>query len=167
MLFVVSSCKQPVKSPLAEYGTIFENVVRFDEDLFRGFNLGDSVSTVTAKELGKPKEQDENYLYYEYPVDSSTTYSVKYSFDERGLNEIESDIFITNNTNLTEETFNKFKSYFDNHYGESQTEGGYNVWTVKSEKYGDVRIDLSNEFPAFNDKNAKGKISLWIYTDKH
>lgn len=166
VLFLVSACKQD-KSSLAEYGPIFENVVRSDEGIFRGFNLGDSIKTVTSKELQKPIEEDKDYLYYEYKIDTSITFDVRYTFDERGLNEIESDIFIVNNMNLAEETFNKFKKYLDEHYGESESQGGYNVWTVKSEKYGEVMIDLSSELPAFNTKNNIGKISLWIYTDKN
>jgi hypothetical protein len=167
MCFVVSSCNQEKKSPLKKYGYIFENVVRIDDGIFRGFNLGDSVKTITAKEPAKPIEEDKNYLYYEYKIDSATTFNVRYTFDERGLNEIESDVFIVNDTNLVEETFNNFKKYLDEHYGESETQGGYNVWSVKSEKYGEVMIDLTNEFPAFNTKNNIQKISLWIYTDKH
>jgi len=166
IFFVISSCKQD-KSSLAKYGSVFENVVRFDQGVFRGFNLGDSITTIATKELSKPFEEDINYLNYEYKIDSTTTFDVRYTFDERGLNEIESDIFINNNLSLAEETFNNFKKYFDEHYGKSETEGGYNVWSVKSEKYGDIMIDLSSEFPAFNAKNNVEKISLWIYVDKH
>jgi len=165
LFFAAPSCKQDTAS-VAKYGYVFENVVRSDDGLFRGFNLGDSISAVVAKEPGKPIEEEKNYLYYEYKLDSTATFNVRYTFDERGLNEIESDIFIVNDTNLAEGTFNKFKKYLDEHYGESKTERGYNVWSVKSEKYGEVMIDLNNELPAFNAKNAIGKISLWIYTDK-
>ena len=165
MFFAVSSCKQDTAS-VAKYGYVFEHVVRSDDGLFRGFNLGDSISTVVEKEPGTPIEEEKNYLYYEYKIDSAATFNVRYTFDERGLNEIESDIFVVNDTNLAEETFNKFKKYLDEHYDESKTERGYNVWSVKSEKYGEVMIDLNNELPAFNAKNAIGKISLWIYTDK-
>jgi len=166
IFFVMSSCKQNTDSVATKYEYVFENVIRSDKGLFRGSNLGDSVTAILAKEPGKPREEEKNYLYYEYKIDSAATFNVRYTFDERGLNEIESDIFIANDTNLAEETFNKFKKYLDDHYGESETERGYNVWSVKSEKYGDVMIDLNNELPAFNSKNAIGKISLWIYTDK-
>ena len=161
---VVSSCKQN-KSSLAEYGSVFEKVVISDQGVFRGFSLGDSLKNIKAKEKETPKEEDENYLYYEYKSDSLTTFNVSYSFDEKGLNEIKSDIFVKNNMDVAEDIYNKFKEYFNQHYGQSETEGGFDVWSVKSEKYGEIRIDLSNEFPAFNTTNAIGKISLWIYPD--
>ena len=41
------------------------------------------------------------------------------------------------------------------------------VWTVKSEKYGDVRINLSDESADFTIPGSPGKIALWIYPDKN
>lgn len=163
ILFVVS-CKQP-KSPLTEFGTTFESIMLSDAGAFRGFSFGDSIGLIQTKEAGKPVEKDTDYLYYEYPLNSLGSFNIAYNFDERGLNEIHSDIFLTNQKDA-EDIFNKFKTYFDQHYGLSQNQMGFSIWSVKSEKYGEVKINLSDESADFTVDKAPGKISVWIYPDK-
>ncbi|MDO9187802.1 MAG: hypothetical protein Q7W13_17475 [Bacteroidia bacterium] len=164
LAFIISSCNEP-KSPLAEYGPIFEKVMISDTSVFRGFNFGDSLNFVQSKEANKPIEADKGYLYYEYKLDSEGSFNIAYNFDELGLNEIHSDIFI-NDADNADEVFNKFKTYFDDHFGASQAQMGFTIWSVKSEKYGEVVINLSNESTDFTIDKAPGKISLWIYPDK-
>ncbi len=160
-----SSCSNPEsKSKLAVYGTVLENVMRTDTGAFRGFNLGDQLDSVQTKETGKPVKTDAE-LYYEYKLDSANSFNVRYTFDETGLSEVHSDIFI-NNPDHTDEIFNHFKTYFDQHYGASESHKGFTVWTIRSEKYDVVRINLSDESSDFTVDKAPGKISLWIYPDK-
>lgn len=163
----LNSCTTPKpQSKLSEYGPVFENIMRTDIGAFRGFSLGDKLDSVQAKEVAKLTEVDENYLYYESKIDDTTgSYNISYTFDERGLNEIQSDIFL-NNINNSEAVFNSFKTYFDKYYGSSETHMGFTVWTVKSEKYGEIRINLSDESADLTTDKAPGKISLWIYPDK-
>lgn len=143
-----------------------ELVLASNEGLFRTMNLGDDINTVLKKETAKPLEVDSAYLYYEYALpDSVGSFNVTYNFDEKGLFEIQSLIFI-NNAEATEEVQNKFKSYFDNYYGSSQTEMGFNIWSVKSEKFGQVKINLTDESSDFTIDNAPGKLSLWIYKEE-
>lgn len=158
------SCNQP-KSKLAEYGPVFENVMLNDAGVFRGFSFGDSLNLIQSGETNKPVEVDKDYLYYEFKLNSDGSFNIAYNFDEEGLNEIHSDIFINNSDNA-DEVFNKFKAYFDEHYGTSQVQMGFSIWSVKSEKYGEIKINLSNESTDFIIDNAPGKISLWIYPDK-
>jgi len=165
LIAVVVSCTQP-KSTLTQYGPVFENVMLSDVGAFRGLNFGDSLGHVRAIETAKPIEQEVDYLYYEYKMPTQGSFNVAYNFDERGLSEIHSDIFITNSPDA-EGVFNKFKTYFDQHYGSSQTEMGFTAWSVKSDKYGDVKINLSNESADFTTDKAPGKISIWIYPDKN
>ena len=81
------------KSKLAAYGSVFENVMRTDIGAFRGFSLGDNFDTIQSREIGKPVEIDSGYLYYEYKLTTEGSYNITYNFDERGLNEIQTDIF--------------------------------------------------------------------------
>ncbi len=150
---------------MASYGPVFETVMRSETGVFRGFSLGDKQDSVRLKETVKPMETDSGYLYYELKLDTTGSFNITYNFDDEGLNEIQSDIYI-NNASKMDDVFSKFKSYFDEHYGASQTRQGYTVWTVKSEKYGEVRISLSNESSDFTVDKAPGKIALWIYPDK-
>ncbi len=162
-VILITSCGTD-KSPLAKYGSVFENVMRTEISVFRGFSLGDKMDSVRVKEE-KPIEEDGGYLYYEYSIDTTATYSVAYTFENKTLNEIRAYIFVNDNTK-TEETLNVFKNYFNQHYGASQDHMGFTVWTVKSDLYGLVRINLSDESEDFSVQNAPGKISIWIYPDK-
>ncbi len=165
IILFISSCSEP-KSALSKYGPELEGVMRSDFGTFRGFNLGDKMDTVLVKESGKGIDADEGYLYYEFKLQDSNSYNISYSFDDAGLNEIQSDIYIQNPSN-TEKVFNSFKSYFDDHFGANENHQGFMVWTVKSEKYGDVRINLSDESADFTIPGSPGKIALWIYPDKN
>ncbi|OFY86949.1 MAG: hypothetical protein A3F72_01965 [Bacteroidetes bacterium RIFCSPLOWO2_12_FULL_35_15] len=164
VLVIFASCIKP-KSKLAEYGTVFESVMLTDTNVFRGFSLGEKLDLVQKKELEKPTESDSAYLYYEYPLDSEGSFNITYNFDETGLNEIQSDIFI-NNPEKSDEIFSKFKTFFDEHYGESESHQGFTVWSVRSQKFGGVKINLSDESADFAAEKAPGKISIWIYPDK-
>lgn len=167
LLLLTTSCNNSPKSKLAEYGPVLEKIVRSDMGAFRGFNLGDKPDSVKHHETAQPVEADDGYLYYEYKIDDTTgSYNISYTFDEKGLNEIQSDMFITNSSN-TDKIFNAFKTYFDDHYGASELDMGYNVWTVKSQKFGDVKINLSDESTSFTTDHAPGKVSIWIYPDKN
>jgi len=161
---IVFSCTHP-KSKVAEYGPVIENVMRSDVGVFRGFGLGENLDSIMKKESEKPIEIDSDYLYYEYKLATAGSFNITYNFDERGLSEIQSDIFITN-ADEADQVFGTFKTYFDQHYGASRMEMGFTVWSVKSEKYGDVKINLSNETTDFTADKAPGKISLWVYPDK-
>jgi hypothetical protein len=163
LLLLVASCSEP-KSKLAKYGPVVENVIHTDSGAFRGINLGDKPEAVQKKELGPASEADEGYLYYEFKLDSNS-YNVSYNFDENGLNEIQSDIYIKDPSE-TDKVFGEFKSYFDDHFGQSESHGGYTVWSVKSEKFGDVRINLSDESASLTVPNSPGKLAIWIYPNQ-
>ena len=160
----VFSCKTE-KGPLDKYGPFVKNVIANETGAFRGFNLGTQPDTVLAKEVSKPTETDDGYLYYEYPVDSVGSYNLTYTFEEGGLDEIQSEIFIKD-ASQTDVVFDLFKNYFDDHYGSSEVDMGYTIWTVKSEKFGDVRVGLIDKSSDLTTDHAPGKLLVTIYTDK-
>ncbi|MES2592499.1 MAG: hypothetical protein V4608_11485 [Bacteroidota bacterium] len=167
VLFVVVlfSCSKSSKK-LEKYGSVVSAVMHNDSGVFRGFSLGDGFKMIQEKEAGKALEVDSGYVYYEFPIDTMGSFNITYTFDEMGLVEIQSNVFVTNAAN-TEEVFNKFKSYFDEYYGSSETKMGFNIWSVPSEKYGNVLINLGDESADFTIDKAPGKISVWIYPDKN
>lgn len=159
------SCSEKQPEP-TNPDVIPEAVILSDEGVFRTMNLGDDLNTVLKKEKSQPLETDSAYLYYEYALpDSTGSFNVTYNFDEKGLFEIQSIIFI-NNPASTEQVLSRFKSYFDKYYGSSQTEMGFSIWSVKSEKFDHVKINLSDESSDFTIDNAPGKLSLWIYKEE-
>jgi hypothetical protein len=165
-VWVFSACKKNNKQNLSAYGKVVSSVLLKGQGTFRGFNLGDALDSVQNKEQQKPIEKDENFLYYEYLIDSSSSFNITYNFDEQGLSEIQSDIFLMENKS-NEEIVNSFRDYFSAYFGEGESQKGFWVWTVQSQKYGTVRINLSDESSDFTVDNAPSKISLWIYPDKN
>lgn len=166
LLLVISSCnKKEEKDPLDKYGTFVKTVMRTDTGAFRGFNFGESMDTVLAKESANATEADDMYLYFEYRIDTVGSFDIAYDFDESGLVEVQSYVYI-NNINKVDSVFNAFKDYFDDHFGKNETQMGYNVWSVKSEEYGDININLSDESANFTADKAPGKLSISIYPDK-
>lgn len=162
--FLLASCSKE-KDPLDKYGIFVKSVMRNENGAFRGFNFGDKMDSVVAKEAGQGEEADVNYLYYEFKIDSVGSFDVSYDFDENGLNEIHSDIFIKDAAQ-TDSIFNTFKTYFDDHFGSNESHGGYTVWTVKSEHFGDIKVNLSDESTDLTTDHAPGKLSIWLYPDK-
>jgi hypothetical protein len=165
VLFSPSCKEEKKKDPLKKYGTFVQTVMKVDTGAFRGLNFGDLIDTVMAKESSKATEADENYLYYEYAIDTLGSFDVAYDFDDGSLSEIQSYVYI-NNINRVDSVFNAFKTYFDDHFGKDETEMGYNVWTVKSGTYGNININLSDESANFTTDKAPGKLSISIYPDK-
>jgi len=167
VLFVLvysASCKRDADA-LKKYGPFVKTVMRTENGAFRGFNFGEAQDSVSRKEAGPPTETDKDYLYYEYRIPEGGSFNVTYDFDEEGLNEIQSDVFV-NDANQTDSIFNSFKTYFDDHFGKEESDMGYNVWSVKSDKYGDIKINLSDQSTSLTTDKAPGKISIWIYPDK-
>jgi hypothetical protein len=158
------SCEK-VKEPLKKYGPFVEKVLLKDDGAFRGFNFGEKIDTVKAREVSQPAETDEGYLYYEYKIDDVGSFNITYDFDEKGLNEIQSDIYV-NNGMQTDSVFNTFRKYFDDHFGKDEVDMGYNVWSVKSETFGNIKINLSDESADLTAGKTPGKIAIWIYPDK-
>jgi hypothetical protein len=166
MLFLHSACSKKEKDPLDKYGVFVKTVMRADTGAFRGFDFGEQMDTVLAKESAKATEADDRFLYFEYRIDTVGSFDIAYDFDEAGgLAEVQSYVYI-NNINKVDSVFNAFKDYFDDHFGKNETQMGYNVWSVKSKVYGDININLSDESANFTADNAPGKLSISIYPDK-
>lgn len=165
LFILLFSCSEKKENAFEKYDPALESVFRNDSNVFRNFNLGTKIDSVLKKELSKPKESDTDYLYYEYPIDTIGTFNIAYTFDYGDLAEIQSDIFI-NRQSKTDTLFNALKNYFDDHYGPSHVDMGFTVWSVPSEFYSEVKINLSNESADFSVPNSPGKISIWIYPDK-
>jgi hypothetical protein len=159
------SCEKE-KDALKQYGPFVEKVIRSEEGAFRGFNFGEKMDTVIAREVAQAAEADDGYLYYEYKIDDVGSFNITYDFDENGLKEVQSDVF-TNSAMQADSVFNSFKKYFDDHFGKDEVDMGYNVWSVKSDKYGDIKINLTDETSDFTTDKSPGKIALWIYPDKN
>ena len=160
-LLLLVSCRP---SPLAKYGSTFEQIVKLDTGLFRGFSIGTDEKTVRAIETKGLQEEDSDegidYLYYEFGIDSTLNYSIAYYFPDKHLNSIEVDVNLKNKP-AGADLFNAFKSYYESKYGKALEEGDFCYWTVTSANGSKAKIELSDESPTYNE----GKLTLVIHED--
>ena len=156
LLFLFSCWKE--KSDLSTYGETFEKVMKSEEGIFRGINLGTPLDSVKLSEVVPAGEEDSTYLYYELALDSVNSINLAYDFESTGLTEIQADILIKEEA-LFNDMLSKFKLYFTKKYGEAESSNGFITWTSKTEKHGNIKIALSDEStdPEYN------KLSLSFY----
>ena len=152
------SCHGGDKYKLAAYGEHLEKIVKTEEGIFRGLYLGMALKNVKEKETIGLSDEDSSYLYYEIPLDSSNSFTLAYDFDEKGLKEIQSDVFMKNEDQFNE-LLNKFKMYFDDKYGKAENANGFWVWAKKAEKEDNIKITLTDESSDFQ----YNKLSLNVY----
>jgi len=117
------------KGRLEKHGEAFAELIKNDEGIFRGLNIGDSQDAVQDAEGMAPTESDANLLTYEGKTGETGNYNIKYGFESGKLYEI-----------LVEADFDKveegqkmlvgFRDYFNEKYGPYEKEGGYLVWNI-------------------------------------
>ena len=161
-------CGDGSHDKLTDYGYVFQEVMTNEEGVFRGVNLGDDIDGLFDKEGAAAVENENDYLYYEYQIDSLTSFNVAYSFDQNGnLIEVLSKVYMVDEMAGIDSVHNDFLRFYTQHYGEPISEKGMNSWAVKSEKYDEILIALGFESTALgNNSNTHGIVSLWIYPNK-
>jgi len=131
----------------------------FDGQL-RGVNLGVDLNSVLQAEVKRPKDQQEDYLYYDYIIGDRNSYTVSYSFDDKGLYEIQIDIYLMDNKARAEDLFDKIYLMFRDHFGEvKENDNTLALWNFKNPAGESIEINLINE----SDEYEYGKLSLTYY----
>ena len=115
------------------------------------------MSQVKEAEAAKPKDEQENYLYYEFNTDTGEFYTVEYNFDERGLYEMRVDAYFIKEADART-LYESFMSYYTDVYGKIEDYYGFSAWDIKQENK-NFRIELADESAEYR----QGKFSLLIY----
>ncbi|HEY6161585.1 MAG TPA: hypothetical protein VI112_10190 [Bacteroidia bacterium] len=145
--------------PLNDYGKNFAEIMRSTDGMFRGIDLGKSKREVMEKEKGaKPKDEDVNYLYYEFPGDTGELYTLEYQFDEQGLNQVRLDAYYPGVADA-HTLFLSFYDYYKDKYGETEKMEGFAAWAFKRPDGKKLQIELTDESAEYR----QGKFSLLIY----
>ena len=156
-LAAFSSCSN--EKPLADYGKKFAEIMRSTEGMFRGIELGKNIKEIRAKETpNKPKDEDGNYLYYEFPGDTGELYTIEYNFDERGLNEVRMDAYFVSSAEA-HNLYDNFKSYYKEKYGTTEEFYGFAAWAFKTKEGKKIQLELDDESAEYR----QGKFSLVLY----
>ena len=144
---------------------IFEQITTTNEGgIIRGAELGMNTSTIKSNEIRGLTENDTTYLFYEFVIDSTSNYTVAYSFENDSLNEIRMDVYLQNEKNAADLSA-KLKTYFFNKYHvqpQNESEAMW-IWAVNEKSGNALKIELADESADYDFKY--GKISLMIYKE--
>ena len=145
------------KKPVEDYGKKFAQIIKNEKGIARGIVLGLKKSQVKEAESAKPKDEDENYLYYEFNTDTGEFYTVEYNFDDRGLYEMRIDAYYIQEADART-LYESFRSYYTDLYGKIEDFYGFSAWEVKQDSK-NLRIELADESAEYR----QGKFSLLLY----
>jgi hypothetical protein len=136
-------------------------ILKDESGLLRGLDLGVTVKEVKESEPTGLTEETPEYLFYEFAIDSSTNYTISYTFENDALNEIRADIYLANDS-AAKNLSASFIEYFNEKYKESVTETeGLWSWPTLYKNI-PIRIELSDESAEYNNV---GKLSLTVYKE--
>jgi hypothetical protein len=81
LIVTVSACKRT----LEKHGEDFASLMKNDDGLFRGVNIGDSQDQVQQAERDAPSSFTENVLTYEGQINETSDYAIRYGFENGSL----------------------------------------------------------------------------------
>lgn len=142
------------------YHELLDEIVRSDSGVFRGLNLNSSYNAVKNAEAAEPTEVDESHLFYEYQADSTTDYSIDYSFENDSLAEINVQIN-SSDVDLSSYLFCDLKDYYANKLPNPTEDKGYVVYNCFEGQRMPFVVSLSD-----NSTTGTGIISMIIYKDR-
>lgn len=152
-LLFIFSCGN--HSGISDYGGTFQKIIKSDGGIFRGLLLEDDYKKIQGSENGALLEQDSSYLFYEYKLDSSDTYTIEYQFENKKLSDIRLDAYVKNSGEW-KVLFENLKEYFNSKYGNCEKEKDSFVWRTDG---GNISIFLTDESTDYEE----GILSLEIY----
>lgn len=92
---------------------LFATLIGSNTETFRGFNLGQAISEIKAKEKFKLFENENEYLGFTYDSPSFETIDILYFKDEfKRIEKIQVDVFM-NSDSSNEELFTLAENYFN------------------------------------------------------
>lgn len=130
-----------------------------DSGLLRNINISANIKEVKLSEQESPIDEQEGYLYYEYPLSKNNKYTLTYSFDDKGLYEIQSDIFI-NDTNTITTEFRNLQAAMENKFGAPiEKHSNISIWLLNTDESDEVEIVLKNA----TSEQKTGTIAISVY----
>jgi hypothetical protein len=139
LLLSVGACKRS----LEKYGEDFASIMKNDDGLFRGVNIGDTQDQVQQTERAAPASFTENVLTYEGQINETSEYAIRYGFENGSLFEIIVDATFED-TDDGVKVIKGFKEFFTERYGMFKLGSGFCVWDVKT-NVADVHIELVDD----------------------
>ncbi|MCD6018711.1 MAG: hypothetical protein K0S53_1832 [Bacteroidetes bacterium] len=143
-----------------EYSEALDEIIRSKEGVIRGIDLNSPASVITKTETKQPSEVDHDYLYFEYAIDSITSYSVAYNLKNDSLDEVDVEINC-NDVDLSARLFTDLKTYYEKKLPNPTEDKGFVVYNCFEGQRKPFVVSLTD-----NSTPNKGIINLVIYRDK-
>lgn len=143
-----------------EYNEMLDEIIRSKEGVIRGVDLNSKAIVITKTETQQPSEVDQDYLYFEYKIDSVTNYSITYNLNKDSLDEVELQVNC-NDLDLSSKLFNDLKTYYEKKLPNPTEDKGYVVYNCFEGQRKPFVVSLTD-----NSTPTKGIINLVIYKDK-
>lgn len=144
----------------AEYSEALDEIIRSKEGVIRGIDLNSPASVITRTETKEPSEVDHDYLYFEYAIDSITSYSVAYNLKNDSLDEVDVQINCTD-VDLSARLFTDLKTYYEKKLPNPTEDKGFVVYNCFEGQRKPFVVSLTD-----NSTPTNGIINLVIYRDK-
>lgn len=154
---VVKEKKQRI---FPEYSEALDEIIRSKEGVIRGIDLNSPASVITKTETKAPSEVDHDYLYFEYAIDSITSYSVAYNLNNDSLDEVDVQINC-NDVDLSARLFTDLKTYYEKKLPNPTEDKGFVVYNCFEGQRKPFVVSLTD-----NSTPITGIINLVIYRDK-
>src|ERR1700741_2159263 len=167
LTLVITACnnetkivEQPKPRIFPEYHELLDEIIRSKEGVIRGVDLNSKATIITKTETQQPTEVDQDYLYFEYKIDSVTNYSVAYNLNKDSLDEVEVQVNCSD-LDLSTKLFNDLKTYYEKKLPNPTEDKGYVVYNCFEGQRKPFVVSLSD-----NSSPVKGVINMVIYKDK-
>lgn len=152
---------RPVKERIFPgYHVLLDEIVRTQSGIFRGFSLNNCSADVLSTEPAQPAETSDDQIFYEYKADSSTNYSIVYSFENDTLTEINVQIN-SPDLELSNYLFCDLKDYYANKLPNPTEDKGFVVYNCFEGQRMPFVVSLSD-----NSTPGMGIINMVIYKDR-
>lgn len=154
----VTEQKKPRIFP--EYNELLDEIIRSKDGVIRGVDLNSKAIVITKTETRQPSDVDQDYLYFEYKIDSITNYSVTYNLEKDSLDEVAVQINC-NDLDLSNRLFTDLKTYYEKKMPNPTEDKGYVVYNCFEGQRKPFVVSLTD-----NSTPNQGIINLVIYKDK-
>jgi hypothetical protein len=142
------------------YAVALDSIIKTPDGIIHGLELGAKTAGVKAVEVVNPTEVDEGYSYYEYKVDSITSYTIAFTFVNDTLDEIELQVNCKN-PDLGAVILNDLKNYYQKKYTAPVMDKGIFVYNCFDSRKRSFTISLTD-----NSGIDNTVINILIYREK-
>lgn len=160
-------CNEPEKEKTVQKPRVFptydialDEIIKTKEGVIRGVNLNSKADLIKKVETGTAQETEPDHLYFEYPLDSITNYSIAYTLQKDSLEEINVQI-TCKDLDVSSKIFADLKDYYEKKLPNPTEDKGFVVYNCFEGQRKPFVVSLSD-----NSTPTKGIISLVIYKDK-